>query len=193
MTVYKSLFKLSFNIHSVVSFQAHAVLAKVGYPEFILNDTYLNEDLKQVCITAYFCKKVLYISWVKQRSVGDTRLKQTKRNQKTSLIISVFDLAAVCLVFINRTVKHIVLCAAPCICNDTSGTRAFDMCYATAKIHAHLHLESIYCTFEHFNNSYIYIFSLSKLYFSNIIYCTLTQSDNATLHISTHNVWACDR
>lgn len=29
-------------------FQAHAVLAKVGYPEFILNDTYLNEDLKQV-------------------------------------------------------------------------------------------------------------------------------------------------
>lgn len=31
--------------------KAHAVLAKVGYPEFILNDTYLNEDLKQVCIT----------------------------------------------------------------------------------------------------------------------------------------------
>lgn len=28
--------------------QAHAVLAKVGYPEFILNDTYLNEELKQV-------------------------------------------------------------------------------------------------------------------------------------------------
>uniref|UniRef100_A0A672GNE8 Phosphate regulating endopeptidase homolog, X-linked n=1 Tax=Salarias fasciatus TaxID=181472 RepID=A0A672GNE8_SALFA len=28
--------------------KAHAVLAKVGYPEFILNDTYLNEDLKQV-------------------------------------------------------------------------------------------------------------------------------------------------
>ncbi|KAA8580550.1 hypothetical protein FQN60_013508 [Etheostoma spectabile] len=27
---------------------AHAVLAKVGYPEFILNDTYLNEDLKQL-------------------------------------------------------------------------------------------------------------------------------------------------
>lgn len=34
----------------VVSLKAHAVLAKVGYPEFILNDTYLNEDLKQVCI-----------------------------------------------------------------------------------------------------------------------------------------------
>lgn len=30
------------------SLKAHAVLAKVGYPEFILNDTYLNEDLKQV-------------------------------------------------------------------------------------------------------------------------------------------------
>ncbi|XP_047468059.1 phosphate-regulating neutral endopeptidase PHEX [Mugil cephalus] len=28
--------------------KAHAVMAKVGYPEFILNDTYLNEDLKQL-------------------------------------------------------------------------------------------------------------------------------------------------
>uniref|UniRef100_A0A665X4X1 Phosphate regulating endopeptidase homolog, X-linked n=1 Tax=Echeneis naucrates TaxID=173247 RepID=A0A665X4X1_ECHNA len=28
--------------------KAHAVLAKVGYPEFILNDTYLNEDLKEL-------------------------------------------------------------------------------------------------------------------------------------------------
>ncbi|XP_034021854.1 phosphate-regulating neutral endopeptidase PHEX isoform X2 [Thalassophryne amazonica] len=28
--------------------KAHAVLGKVGYPEFILNDTYLNEDLKQL-------------------------------------------------------------------------------------------------------------------------------------------------
>uniref|UniRef100_A0A8D3DLU6 Phosphate regulating endopeptidase homolog, X-linked n=1 Tax=Scophthalmus maximus TaxID=52904 RepID=A0A8D3DLU6_SCOMX len=28
--------------------KAHAVLAKVGYPEFILNDTYLSEDLKEV-------------------------------------------------------------------------------------------------------------------------------------------------
>ncbi|XP_068566340.1 phosphate-regulating neutral endopeptidase PHEX [Cebidichthys violaceus] len=28
--------------------KAHAVLAKVGYPEFILNDTYLNDDLKQL-------------------------------------------------------------------------------------------------------------------------------------------------
>lgn len=28
--------------------KAHAVLPKVGYPEFILNDTYLNEDLKQL-------------------------------------------------------------------------------------------------------------------------------------------------
>ncbi|KAI9516789.1 hypothetical protein NQZ68_013847 [Dissostichus eleginoides] len=27
----------------------HAVLAKVGCPEFILNDTYLDEDSKQVC------------------------------------------------------------------------------------------------------------------------------------------------
>lgn len=26
-------------------------MAKVGYPEFILNDTYLNEDLKEVCTT----------------------------------------------------------------------------------------------------------------------------------------------
>ncbi|KAM9775122.1 phosphate-regulating neutral endopeptidase PHEX [Syngnathus typhle] len=28
--------------------KAHAVLAKVGYPEFILNDTYLNQDLKEL-------------------------------------------------------------------------------------------------------------------------------------------------
>uniref|UniRef100_A0A8C2XAL0 Phosphate regulating endopeptidase homolog, X-linked n=1 Tax=Cyclopterus lumpus TaxID=8103 RepID=A0A8C2XAL0_CYCLU len=28
--------------------KAHAVLAKVGYPEFILNNTFLNEDLKQL-------------------------------------------------------------------------------------------------------------------------------------------------
>ncbi|KAM6953381.1 phosphate-regulating neutral endopeptidase PHEX [Aplochiton taeniatus] len=28
--------------------KAHSVLAKVGYPPFILNDTYLNEDLKQL-------------------------------------------------------------------------------------------------------------------------------------------------
>ncbi|KAG7231278.1 hypothetical protein INR49_012109 [Caranx melampygus] len=28
--------------------KAHAVLAKVGYPEFILNDTYLNDDLKEL-------------------------------------------------------------------------------------------------------------------------------------------------
>lgn len=31
--------------------QAHAVLAKVGYPEFILNDTYINEDIKVVRVT----------------------------------------------------------------------------------------------------------------------------------------------
>ncbi|XP_061095931.1 phosphate-regulating neutral endopeptidase PHEX isoform X3 [Conger conger] len=28
--------------------KAHAVLAKVGYPEFILNDTYINEDIKRL-------------------------------------------------------------------------------------------------------------------------------------------------
>lgn len=28
--------------------QARAVLAKVGYPEFIMNDTHVNEDLKAV-------------------------------------------------------------------------------------------------------------------------------------------------
>uniref|UniRef100_A0A3Q2E4R0 Phosphate regulating endopeptidase homolog, X-linked n=1 Tax=Cyprinodon variegatus TaxID=28743 RepID=A0A3Q2E4R0_CYPVA len=28
--------------------KAHAVLAKVGYPEFILNDTYLSEDIKEL-------------------------------------------------------------------------------------------------------------------------------------------------
>uniref|UniRef100_A0A3P8XB43 Phosphate regulating endopeptidase homolog, X-linked n=1 Tax=Esox lucius TaxID=8010 RepID=A0A3P8XB43_ESOLU len=28
--------------------KAHSVLAKVGYPQFILNDTYINEDIKQL-------------------------------------------------------------------------------------------------------------------------------------------------
>lgn len=35
--------------------QAHAVLAKVGYPEFILNDTYINEDIKRVSVCLFVC------------------------------------------------------------------------------------------------------------------------------------------
>lgn len=31
--------------------KAKAVIAKVGYPEFIMNDTYINEDIKTVSVS----------------------------------------------------------------------------------------------------------------------------------------------
>lgn len=31
-------------------FKAKAVMAKVGYPQFIMNDTYINEDIKTVSV-----------------------------------------------------------------------------------------------------------------------------------------------
>lgn len=45
------------------SLKAHAVLAKVGYPEFILNDTFLNEDIKQVCSkgTTWDIRKLFFL------------------------------------------------------------------------------------------------------------------------------------
>lgn len=47
----------------MLSLKAHAVLAKVGYPEFILNDTFLNDDLKEVCL-ALIETSYLYSGWV---------------------------------------------------------------------------------------------------------------------------------
>lgn len=50
--------------------KAKAVIAKVGYPEFIMNDTYINEDIKTVSvrlavfIAAILCS-VLLMSKVK--------------------------------------------------------------------------------------------------------------------------------
>lgn len=43
--------------------QARAVLAKVGYPEFIMNDTHINEDLKAVSakFTVLFFWQVLLV------------------------------------------------------------------------------------------------------------------------------------
>lgn len=42
--------------------QARAVLAKVGYPEFIMNDTHVNEDLKAVSakFTVFFFSGKFY-------------------------------------------------------------------------------------------------------------------------------------
>lgn len=41
--------------------QAHAVLPKVGYPEFILNNTYINEDIRQV--TAFPSAVLIFFPW----------------------------------------------------------------------------------------------------------------------------------
>ncbi|XP_051537866.1 phosphate-regulating neutral endopeptidase PHEX isoform X2 [Myxocyprinus asiaticus] len=52
--------------------KAHAVLAKVGYPEFILNDTYINEDLKWLSFTEtdYFGNVMQTLKFVAQSDIG---------------------------------------------------------------------------------------------------------------------------
>ncbi|XP_042254880.1 phosphate-regulating neutral endopeptidase PHEX [Thunnus maccoyii] len=52
--------------------KAHAVLAKVGYPEFILNDTYLNEDLKQLEFseTDYYGNVMQTLKFIAQSDIG---------------------------------------------------------------------------------------------------------------------------
>lgn len=46
---------MSANVFFVLFFlfsfsKAKAVMAKVGYPQFIMNDTYINEDIKTVSV-----------------------------------------------------------------------------------------------------------------------------------------------
>lgn len=43
MFIFANSFFLSFS-------KAKAVMAKVGYPQFIMNDTYINEDIKTVSV-----------------------------------------------------------------------------------------------------------------------------------------------
>ncbi|KAF4095774.1 hypothetical protein G5714_023377 [Onychostoma macrolepis] len=52
--------------------KAHAVLAKVGYPDFILNDTYINEDLKQLAFTEtdYFGNVMQTLKFIAQSDIG---------------------------------------------------------------------------------------------------------------------------
>ncbi|XP_051970428.1 phosphate-regulating neutral endopeptidase PHEX-like [Xyrauchen texanus] len=52
--------------------KAHAVLAKVGYPEFILNDTYINEDLKRLSFseTDYFGNVMQTLKFFAQSDIG---------------------------------------------------------------------------------------------------------------------------
>ncbi|XP_056595080.1 phosphate-regulating neutral endopeptidase PHEX isoform X2 [Triplophysa dalaica] len=52
--------------------KAHAVLAKVGYPEFILNDTYVNEDIKRLSFveTDYFGNVMQTLKFVAQADIG---------------------------------------------------------------------------------------------------------------------------
>uniref|UniRef100_A0A665X4R2 Phosphate regulating endopeptidase homolog, X-linked n=1 Tax=Echeneis naucrates TaxID=173247 RepID=A0A665X4R2_ECHNA len=50
--------------------KAHAVLAKVGYPEFILNDTYLNEDLKEVRLADYYGNVMQTLKLIAQTDIS---------------------------------------------------------------------------------------------------------------------------
>ncbi|XP_028824345.1 phosphate-regulating neutral endopeptidase PHEX [Denticeps clupeoides] len=52
--------------------KAHAVLAKVGYPEFIRNDTYINEDIKQLSFseTDYFGNVMQTLRYIAQADIG---------------------------------------------------------------------------------------------------------------------------
>uniref|UniRef100_A0A3P8PAF9 Phosphate regulating endopeptidase homolog, X-linked n=1 Tax=Astatotilapia calliptera TaxID=8154 RepID=A0A3P8PAF9_ASTCA len=50
--------------------KAHAVLAKVGYPEFILNDTYLNEDLKQLKENDYYGNVMQTLKFIAQSDLS---------------------------------------------------------------------------------------------------------------------------
>lgn len=45
MFIFANSFFLSFSFS-----KAKAVMAKVGYPQFIMNDTYINEDIKTVSV-----------------------------------------------------------------------------------------------------------------------------------------------
>ncbi|XP_016385488.1 metalloendopeptidase homolog PEX-like, partial [Sinocyclocheilus rhinocerous] len=52
--------------------KAHAVLAKVGYPDFILNDTYINEDIKRLSFseTDYFGNVMQTLKFIAQSDIG---------------------------------------------------------------------------------------------------------------------------
>ncbi|XP_076868801.1 phosphate-regulating neutral endopeptidase PHEX [Brachyhypopomus gauderio] len=52
--------------------KAHAVLAKVGYPEFILNDTYINEDIKRLSFSEkdYFGNVMQTLRFIAQADIG---------------------------------------------------------------------------------------------------------------------------
>ncbi|XP_028972219.2 phosphate-regulating neutral endopeptidase PHEX isoform X5 [Esox lucius] len=54
--------------------KAHSVLAKVGYPQFILNDTYINEDIKQISSGCGGVSHVLSELHTNQSSVPHTEL-----------------------------------------------------------------------------------------------------------------------
>uniref|UniRef100_A0A3Q3VTZ4 Uncharacterized protein n=1 Tax=Mola mola TaxID=94237 RepID=A0A3Q3VTZ4_MOLML len=57
--------------------KAHAVLAKVGYPEFILNDTYLNDDLKQLQFSEkdYYGNVMQTLKFIAQSDISWLRKK----------------------------------------------------------------------------------------------------------------------
>lgn len=47
------MLKVVLSVKTFFSFsvsKAKAVMAKVGYPQFIMNDTYINEDIKTVSV-----------------------------------------------------------------------------------------------------------------------------------------------
>uniref|UniRef100_A0A8D3CZ18 Phosphate regulating endopeptidase homolog, X-linked n=1 Tax=Scophthalmus maximus TaxID=52904 RepID=A0A8D3CZ18_SCOMX len=63
--------------------KAHAVLAKVGYPEFILNDTYLSEDLKELEFSKmdYYGNVMQTLKFIAQSDVAWLRRRSVPRTE----------------------------------------------------------------------------------------------------------------
>uniref|UniRef100_A0A3P8UJQ5 Phosphate regulating endopeptidase homolog, X-linked n=1 Tax=Cynoglossus semilaevis TaxID=244447 RepID=A0A3P8UJQ5_CYNSE len=66
--------------------KAHSVLAKVGYPEFILNDTYLNEDLKELKFNEldYYGNVMQTLKFVAQSDISWLRKEVPRREWFTN-------------------------------------------------------------------------------------------------------------
>ncbi|MCJ8745917.1 hypothetical protein PDJAM_G00135640 [Pangasius djambal] len=66
--------------------KAHAVLPKVGYPEFILNDTYINEDIRQLSFSEqdYFGNVMQTLRFIAQSDIGWLRTRVPRTEWFTS-------------------------------------------------------------------------------------------------------------
>ncbi|XP_034153705.2 phosphate-regulating neutral endopeptidase PHEX isoform X1 [Pangasianodon hypophthalmus] len=66
--------------------KAHAVLPKVGYPEFILNNTYINEDIRQLSFSEqdYFGNVMQTLRFIAQSDIGWLRTRVPRTEWFTS-------------------------------------------------------------------------------------------------------------